>query len=151
MSLLFFHTELAFIGIGIPISPTDGQVQEGAGLQVTKVFTHRLERRNHSSRFSASNNHFFAPEHPSRSKCHWQPGSLCLRAGAAECLSGTCDLGFGVVLVALRLGMIAGNSLSPRYTRHTHLKPLTKKTRSLLPFSDHSLHSALPLKQSRDP
>lgn len=77
MSLHFFHTELAFIGIGIAIGPTDGQVQEGAGLQVSQVFTHRLEKRNHSTHFSASSTHFFPPEHSGRSKCHWQTGSLC--------------------------------------------------------------------------
>lgn len=167
MSLHFFHTELAFVGIGVPIGPTDGQVQEGAGLHVNQAFTHWLERRNHSIHFSASRTHFFPSEHSGTSKCHRQPGSLCLGAvhahsgaGAAESLSGTRGLGFGVGLlpeqqhqkpVAMRLGTISGSSLSPRHTGHTHLKPRTKKTRIILPFSDHSLHSALPLKQSRDP
>lgn len=59
MSLHFFHTELAFIGIGIPIGPTDGQVQEGAGLQLSHVSTLWLERRNHSTHFSASSTHSF--------------------------------------------------------------------------------------------
>lgn len=54
MSLHLLHTELAFIGIGVPVGPTDRQVQEGAGLQLNHVSTHWLERRNHSTRFRAS-------------------------------------------------------------------------------------------------
>lgn len=101
MSLHFFHTELAFIGIGIPIAPTDGQVQEGAGLQVNQVFTHRLKRRNHSTHFSASSTHLFSPEHSGRSKCHWQPASLCLRWSMPTEQQGPLNPSVGLMAWAL--------------------------------------------------
>lgn len=107
MSLHFFHAELAFIGVGVPISPTDGQVQEGAGLQVNQVLTHRLGRRNHSTHLSASSTHLFPQNTQAGASA---TGNLvpsvsdgAVRAhrgaGAAESPSGTRGLGFGVGLV----------------------------------------------------